>query len=143
MFNFQSDINSRIISEILSLRYATNQELIFPKLRVEDFSSTNQSPSIDEIENIMLHYLKETIPKSSKISIALSGGVDSTIVLAMLNKVNLDLEIDALSIKFSNSIDETTLASKIAERFNVPHRVICLDNYLEELPNPEYESECN
>ena len=134
MFNFQSNINTQVISEILSLRYATNQDLIFSKLRPEDFSSTNQSPSADEIENIMLSYLKETIPKSSKISIALSGGVDSTIVLAMLTKANLDLEIDALSIKFSNSVDETILASQIAERFGVPHRVIHLDNYLEELP---------
>ena len=134
MFNFQSGIGTQVISEILSLRYATNQDLIFPKLHPEDFSSTNQSPSTDEIENLMLSYLKETIPKSSKISIALSGGVDSTIVLAMLTKANLDLEIDALSIKFSNSVDETILASQIAERFDVPHRVICLDNYLEELP---------
>lgn len=134
MFNFQSNINTQVISEILSLRYATNQDLIFSKLRTEDFSSTNQSPSTDEIENIMLSYLKETIPKSSKISIALSGGVDSTIVLAMLTKANLNLEIDALSIKFSNSVDETILASQIAERFGVPHRVIRLDNYLEELP---------
>jgi len=134
MFNFQSHISPQVISEILSLRYATNQELIFSKLHTEDFSSTNQSPSPDEIENIMLSYLKETIPKSSKISIALSGGVDSTIVLAMLTKANLDLEIDALSIKFSDSVDETILASQIAERFGVPHRVIHLDNYLEELP---------
>ncbi len=134
MSDFKSDVNSKTISEILSLRYATNQDLIFSKLTPADFSSKNRSPSPDEIEELLQNYIIDTIPKSSKVSIALSGGVDSTITLAMLDKANLNLEIDALSIKFANSVDETILASKIAERFNVNHRVIYLENYLEELP---------
>ena len=132
MFDFKSNITSDTITEILSLRYATNQDLVYSKLMPVDFLSNNNSPSSDKIEQLLQNYIVNTIPKSSKISIALSGGVDSTIVLAMLAKA--DLEIDALSIKFSNSVDETILASKIAERFNVNHRVIYLDNYLEELP---------
>jgi asparagine synthase (glutamine-hydrolysing) len=134
MFNFNSNITSDTINEILSLRYATNQDLVFSKLTPTNFLSNNNSPSSEKIEQLLQNYIVNTIPKSSKISIALSGGVDSTIVLAMLDKVDLDLEIDALSIKFSNSVDETILASKIAERFNVNHRVIYLENYLEELP---------
>ena len=134
MSSFKSDIKPHTISEILSLRYATNQDIIFSKLTPDDFSSKNRSPSPDKIEQLFQNYLVETIPKSSKVSIALSGGVDSTVTLAMLDKANLDLEIDALSIKFSNSVDETVLASKIAKRFNVNHRVIELENYLEELP---------
>jgi asparagine synthase (glutamine-hydrolysing) len=134
MFEFTSNITSETINEILSLRYATNQNLIFSKLTPNNFLSNNNTPSIEKIEQLLQNSIVNTIPKFSKVSIALSGGVDSTIVLAMLDKVNLDLEIDALSIKFSNSVDETILASKIAERFNVNHRVIHLDNYLEELP---------
>ena len=134
MFHFKSNILPQDISEILSLRYATNQKLVFSKLTPADFPSTNTSPSADEIEQILQSYIKETIPKTSNVSIALSGGVDSTIALAMLSNVDLDLKIDSLSIKFSNSVDETILASKIAERFNVDHRVIYLENYLEELP---------
>ena len=95
MSNFKSDISSHTISEILSLRYATNQDLIFSKLTPTDFSSKNKSPSPDKIEQLFQNYLIDTIPKSSKISIALSGGVDSTLTLAMLDKANLDLEIDA------------------------------------------------
>lgn len=134
MSDFRSNINTQTISEILSLRYATNQDLIFSKLTPSDFSSKNKSPSSDEIETLLENYLIDTIPKHSKISIALSGGVDSTVILAMLDKINLDLDIDAFSIKFSNSVDETILASKIAENFNVNHRIIYLENYLEELP---------
>lgn len=134
MSDFKSDINTQTISEILSLRYATNQDHIFSKLTPADFSSKNKSPSSDEIETLLENYLIDVIPKHTKISIALSGGIDSTVILAMLDKVNLDLDIDAFSIKFSNSVDETILASKIAEKFNVNHRIIYLENYLEELP---------
>ena len=114
MFEFTSNITSETINEILSLRYATNQNLIFSKLTPNNFLSNNNTPSIEKIEQLLQNSIVNTIPKFSKVSIALSGGVDSTIVLAMLDKVNLDLEIDALSIKFSNSVDETILASKIA-----------------------------
>ncbi|MBN4046094.1 hypothetical protein JYT57_00250 [Nitrosarchaeum koreense] len=74
MSNFKSNISSQTILEILSLRYATNQNQIFSKLTAVDFSSKNKSPSSDEIEQLLQNYLIETIPRSSKVSIALSGG---------------------------------------------------------------------
>ena len=58
------------------------------------------------------------------ISIALSGGVDSTLILSLLRKTNPDPKINAVSIKFANSVDETPAAAKIAERFEAEHHVI-------------------
>ena len=69
-----------------------------------------------------------------KISIALSGGVDSTLVLSLIRKVNPDIDIKAISIKFANSVDETIDAAKIATKFNVEHHIVHLENYLSELP---------
>ena len=69
-----------------------------------------------------------------EISIALSGGVDSTLVLALLRKIKPKIKLHAVSIKFANSVDETPAASKIAERFNAEHHIIHLENYLSELP---------
>ena len=77
--------------------------------------------------------MKET-NKTKKISIALSGGVDSTLVLAMIRKMFPDIEIEALSIKFADSIDETKMASKIAEKFEANHHVLYVENYLQNLP---------
>ena len=64
----------------------------------------------------------------------MSGGVDSTLVLALLRKSYPDINIDAISIKFANSVDETSMASKIAEKFDANHHVVYLENYLSELP---------
>lgn len=68
-----------------------------------------------------------------KIAIALSGGVDSTLALSALRKC-IPNEVEAISIKFADSVDETPQASKIAERLDVKHSVVCVENYLEELP---------
>jgi asparagine synthase (glutamine-hydrolysing) len=45
-----------------------------------------------------------------------------------------DIEVDAISIKFANSIDETENASKIAAKLEANHHVIYVENYLHELP---------
>ena len=52
----------------------------------------------------------------------------------MIRKIKPEIDIDAISIKFANSVDETVNASKIAERFNANHHILSLDNYLSELP---------
>ena len=77
--------------------------------------------------------------ENEKISIALSGGVDSTLVLSLIRKINPDINIQAVSIKFANSVDETSDAAKIAERFEANHHIVELENYLSELPNAIYQ----
>ena len=60
--------------------------------------------------------------------------VDSTLILSLIRKLFPDIEIDAISIKFANSVDETPNASKIAETFEANHHIVSLENYLSELP---------
>ena len=88
------------------------------------------------IEKLICNSIEKKLEKFSgkKISIALSGGVDSTLVLSLIRKVNPDIDIQAISIKFADSIDETIDAAKIADTFNAEHHVVNLENYLSELP---------
>ena len=77
---------------------------------------------------------KQLVKKNKKITIALSGGVDSTLLAAILKKNFPEADIEALSIKFAESVDETPVASEIAEHLNIKHRIVDLENYLIELP---------
>ena len=70
---------------------------------------------------------------NGKIAIALSGGVDSTLALCTL-KNYVPNEVEAISIKFADSVDETPLAAKIAERLGVKQNIVYVENYLAELP---------
>lgn len=71
---------------------------------------------------------------SETVSIALSGGIDSTLVLAIFKKIFPEKKIQAISIKFADSLDETVVAEKIAHKFDVGHKILFIENYLRDLP---------
>jgi asparagine synthase (glutamine-hydrolysing) len=128
-------LNTRSINAILTLRYNPFQTPIIPKLGHGNFLTTNHELSIDYVENIIISTIKKTISeKNKKITIALSGGVDSTLLAAILKKNFPEADIEALSIKFAESVDETPIASSIAEYLDIKHRIVDLENYLIELP---------
>jgi len=129
-------VNPSSIVDILTLRYDTSIKPNLPKKSWKDFVPIDKPPSIPSIENSICSEIESNLEShnSKDASIALSGGVDSTLVLSLLRKTNPDLKINAVSIKFANSVDETPAAAKIAERFEAEHNVIQLENYLSELP---------
>jgi len=83
------------IRSIFTLRYDNSQKPLLPKLDWNDFTPT-QEPSLGFIEQSIANSLKSSIDVSTKkVSMALSGGIDSTLVLALLRKNVPDLEINA------------------------------------------------
>ena len=124
------------IVNILTLRYDLSLSSQLPKKTWQDFQSLDTVHDIDYIENLLQENISKKLNSvnAKKLCIALSGGVDSTLVLSLIRKYNPDIEIEAISIKFANSVDETTSASKIAETFEANHHIISLENYLSELP---------
>ena len=55
-------------------------------------------------------------------------------MLTLLRKELPDIEIESVSVKFSESVDETNASKKISEKFNTNHHVLEINNFLEELP---------
>jgi asparagine synthase (glutamine-hydrolysing) len=56
------------------------------------------------------------------------------LVLALLRKEFPNKEIESLSVKFSESTDETTASKKISEKFQTNHHTLEINNFLKELP---------
>ena len=124
------------ITNILTLRYDPSIAPNLPRKTWNHFKPRTEKPSIEFIEKSIANTIRKQLDISSvkKISVALSGGIDSTLILALMKKTLPDMQIDAISIKFANSIDETENASKIATELGANHYVIDVDNYLRELP---------
>jgi len=123
------------IKQILTLRYSTNLETSSQKLIPEDF----ETKQIINPENIIEQSIRKSISteldsNSKKIGISLSSGIDSTLVLALLRKEFPSTDIESVSVKFSESIDETNVSKKISEKFDTNHHILEIDNFLEELP---------
>jgi asparagine synthase (glutamine-hydrolysing) len=130
-----NSISPSIGKNILSLRYNPNLKSPLRKLTSNDFQSNPNPPSVDLIDQHIQNYVKKQNFSSAKqISIALSGGIDSTLSLGIIRKMHPDLKINAISIKFADSMDETLMASKIANNLNVDHEIISIENFLLELP---------
>ena len=123
---------STMIKEILTLRYYPSQST-GPKYTASYFEPKKTPNYLEHIENLILNTLKNEI-RGEKISVALSGGVDSTLVMALLRKALPDIQIEAISVKFADSIDETKIARTVADKFNANHHIITIDNFLEQLP---------
>lgn len=121
------------IRNILTLRYDPSQKSTLPSLTWKDFSPKFHVDDIKIEDNIKL-YLEQYLVHTNDLGIALSGGIDSTLVLYLTKKFFPNIKINAFSIRFSNSTDETSIAAKIADYFDVEHNIIDLENYLQELP---------
>jgi len=128
-------INPTSIQNILTLRYDPTQYPLLPKLTNVDYTS-NEKPSSEKVESLLLKAVNDQTDNKSpeKISIALSGGVDSTLILKLIHQLFPKTEINAISIRFSESVDETKSAAVIADKFNANHHIVHLENYLNELP---------
>ena len=124
------------IVNILTLRYDPSLKANLPIKIWKDFEPTNNSINVDFVEKSICDSIEKKLTEfnGKKISIALSGGVDSTLVLSLIRKIQPDIDIEAISIKFADSVDETSTASKIAETFDSNHNILYLENYLSELP---------
>ncbi len=130
-----NQIKTTSIKNILTLRYDSTQKTLLPKLTWKDFIEKPVTKPLVHIEKTIRNTIKSKFDNSKlKVVIALSGGIDSTLILSLLRKTCPHLDIDAISVKFANSVDESAHAAKIAERFEAAHHTIYIENYLKELP---------
>ncbi|WP_458720927.1 asparagine synthase-related protein [Candidatus Nitrosocosmicus sp. R] len=95
---------------------------------------------IEDIEPKVLQIVKKDLDsklshmKVPRVSIALSGGIDSRFTLVMLRKFFPELKIDAICAGFGDDDDEISVAKDIAEKYNCEFHEIYLNNILVDLP---------
>ncbi|RZD39246.1 MAG: asparagine synthase [Thaumarchaeota archaeon] len=78
--------------------------------------------------------IQTKLNSQSNLTVALSGGVDSTLLLSLTKELFPDIRITAITITFPYSDDESESAANIAHHFDIDHKIIPVDNFLKELP---------
>ena len=129
-------MNFNSAKSILTLRYDNTQNSNLLKLNWKDIEK-KENFSTEQITNQLIINLKKIIPDdySKSITVSLSGGIDSSLMLCILKQSFPENEINAISIKFSESYDETEAAARIAHKIGVNHHIVEIDNFLEKLPD--------
>lgn len=128
--------NPSVIKYILTLRYNPEQTSLLPKLSWRDFIPEKKTNPVDDVKLLIKKSIENQLgnSKPETISMSLSGGMDSTTILAFLKQSLPDTKIKTLSVRFADSKDETKRAKIIADKLQVDNETIFIENYLKELP---------
>ena len=132
----KSDLN---ICNIMTLRYDPSQQ---SEKQVKEISyesmkrRTRDSPSVKDIENELRKRIRKNISKSnpSNVSIALSSGVDSNLILYLLRDEFPKLDINCITVSF-DEFTEAKVAKKTAENKSASFHEIIVDDPLRNLPS--------
>ncbi|TLY10917.1 MAG: asparagine synthase [Thaumarchaeota archaeon] len=126
------------IARLLTLRYDPIQKPVRPHLAHSDFTPFI-SDSINVVPEVTNLIEKELVSKHDelkfrRISLALSGGVDSRLTLAMIRTILPDVKIDCISVGFGDKDDEIDQAESVAKTFDCNFNSIIVENVLSDLP---------
>ena len=136
--NYNNSSISDIVSNILTLRYNPSQNSSVQQLTWKNFLPDNSIISSLGFKEKIENYIKTNIDDEPalRFQYARSGGVIrvSSLIIGYIRKLFPNLLKFSISIKFSNSIDETNDAKKIADYFDAESHVIEIENYLDILP---------
>lgn len=81
---------------------------------------------IDKLENIIIDNIRQ-IPEKP-ISLLLSGGIDSSLVLALLRKTYPNVSISTFTLAGNEDYPDVIFANEVAEMFGTIHNTIILSN---------------
>ena len=128
------------ICNMMTLRYDPSQQLVNKQVRDISYetmkSRTRNCPSIIAIERELRNRIRNNISKSniSNISLALSSGVDSNLILLLLREEFPNIDINCITVSF-DEFTEANASKIIAENNSASFHEVIVDDPLRDLPS--------
>ena len=134
----QIDKMSHNIGNIMTLRYDPSNSgvKLLKDIRQDSIKNrTTPYPSFKDIEIQLRKIIRKNLSKLNPncISLALSSGVDSHLILYLLRDEFPNLEINCITVTF-DEFTEAKTAKKLAERYSSNFHEVIVDNPLCNLP---------
>jgi len=129
------EVSNDYIVNMLTLRYDPTGRPPIRKRTWKDFMPSEVGSPEKKAEDLICNEIRRKIEerKPEAVSIGLSGGVDSTLILTLIRKLYPHLRVTAVAATFNDDMDESTEAKRIADLFDCEFRVINLENPLKDL----------
>lgn len=127
--------DKRHLTSILTLRYDPAIRHTLLAIEAQDVAEdaidvTNEVKK--RLDNAIAKFINAKRPR--RVSLALSGGVDSILTLAMLREQFPELKIQCVTYGDGPDSFDVRTASEIARRLDADHEVMFFGNVFEELP---------
>jgi len=130
-------LNRVSIRNILTIRYDIAVKTVKKSATVHDFKKSFNDQGGHITEKLLSNSFRK-IGKYDKFSISLSGGIDSSLCLALLRNNFPKAKITAISGVFENAYDESTYAKKLAEKFDADFYPIDMESIYTKMPEIVY-----
>ena len=130
-------LNRVSIRNILTIRYDIAAKTVKKSATVHDFKKSFNDQGGHITEKLLSNSFRK-IGKYDKFSISLSGGIDSSLCLALLRNNFPKAKITAISGVFENAYDESTHAKKLAEKFDADFYPIDMESIYTKMPEIVY-----
>ena len=130
-------LNRVSIRNTLTIRYDITKKSNTKPVTVQDFKESFSDPNGYATEKLLNNSFKK-IKKFNNFSISLSGGIDSSLCLALLRNNYPKAKITAISGVFENAYDESTHAKKLAEKFDAEFYPIDMESIYTKMPEIVY-----
>lgn len=135
MQKLSSRLDKISIRNILTIRYNPREKPSIPKINWADMRSNQSDYQGKKTEKIIKEYINNKFKKIEEpISVSLSGGVDSTLCLALLRKYLPDHPINAICGVFKEGFDESRVAKNISKKFDAKFSLVKMESLFTTMP---------
>ena len=123
------------IQNFLTIRYDTRMQSSISPIKIQNFTKSSSDPNGFKTEKLLTtSFEKHFANNSDPISISLSGGIDSTLILGILRKTFPKRKIFAICGVFEDAFDESKTAKKVAEKFGADFKIVKMDSIFTNMP---------
>ena len=133
----KAKVNPVSIRNTLTIRYDVTENPVKHPATIDDFKKSFNDQDGRITEKLLSDSFRK-IGKFNKFSISLSGGIDSSLCLALLRNNFPKAKITAISGVFENAYDESTYAKKLAEKFDADFYPIDMESIYTKMPEIVY-----
>lgn len=123
-----------MIRNFLTIRYNPEEQPVSSQLNWKKISETINDPNGIKTEKLLKKSIKNRFENVDNIVISLSGGIDSTVSLALLRESFPKKKIIAITGVFEGQYDESPVAQKIASTFDVKFKTVKMDSIFTTMP---------
>ena len=127
-------LNKKNIRNILSIRHDPLEKPLFPPLTWKDFNYNLKDDNGIQTEKLLTNSIIKNLSKEKSLSISLSSGIDSSLCLGLTRKVFPEKKITGICGVFGEGYDESSIAEKIAQKFNADFLIVNMDSIFTKMP---------